>query len=46
MNGSSVFVDVVLNNILTVPALIDEGYKCYAAIDRDLVRTLGLPLVD
>jgi predicted aspartyl protease len=46
MNRSSIFVDIVLNNTLTVAALIDEGCECYTVIDRNLVRTLGLPLVD
>jgi hypothetical protein len=46
MNGSSVFTDVVLNNTLTIAALIDEGCECYAAIDKNLAESLGLPIVD
>src|ERR1700761_5863548 len=46
MNGRSVFTDVVLNNTLTVSALIDEGCECYAAINKSLAESLGLPLVD
>jgi len=46
MDGKPVFTDVILNGTSSVSALIDEGCQCYAAIHGDLVKQLGLQLVD
>ena len=45
MNGNLVYTDVTLQNNLGTSALIDEGCQCYAAINGDLVKGLGLRVV-
>ena len=42
MNGNLVYTDVILENNLGTSALIDEGCQCYAAINGDLAKGLGL----
>lgn len=42
MNGNLIYTDVVLQNHLGTSALIDEGCQCYAAINGDLAKGLGL----
>ena len=45
MNRNLVYTDVILQNNLGTSALIDEGCQCYAAINGDLVKGLGLRFV-
>jgi len=45
MNGNLVYTDVVLQNNFGTSALIDEGCQCYAAINGDLAKGLGLSFV-
>lgn len=45
MNGILICTDLVLQNNLGTPALIDEGCQCYAAINGELARGLGLKFV-
>ena len=45
INGNLVYTDVILQNNLGTSALIDEGCQCYAAINGDLVKGLGLRFV-
>jgi hypothetical protein len=42
MNGNLVYTDVILENDTGTSALIDEGCQCYAAINEDLAKGLGL----
>jgi len=45
MDGNLVFTDVILERNLGTSALIDEGCQCYAAINGDLAKGLGLSFV-
>ena len=45
MNGNLIYTDVVLQNNTGTSALIDEGCQCYAAINGELARRLGLSLI-
>lgn len=45
MNGNLVYTDVVLDKTCGTFALIDEGCQCYAAINGDLAKGLGLTYV-
>ena len=45
MNGNLVHTDVVLQNNTGTSALIDEGCQCYAAINGELAKGLGLNFV-
>jgi transposase InsO family protein len=45
MNGNLVYTDVTLQNYLGTSALIDEGCQCYAAINANLAKGLGLRFV-
>ena len=45
MNGHLIYTDVVLQNNTGTSALIDEGCQCYAAINGDLAKGLGLSFV-
>ncbi|KAI0997402.1 hypothetical protein K3495_g10783 [Podosphaera aphanis] len=46
MNGNPFLVDVLINNLFTVPALIDSGCDCLAAISNSLVRKADLPRIE
>ncbi|KAI0995137.1 hypothetical protein K3495_g13044 [Podosphaera aphanis] len=46
MNGNPFLVDVLINNLFTVPALIDSGCNCLAAISNSLVRKADLPRIE
>ena len=45
MNGNLIYTDVVLQNNTGTSALIDEGCQCYAAINGDLAKGLGLSYI-
>ena len=45
MNGNLIYTDVVLQNNFGTSALIDEGCQCYAAINGNLAKGLGLSFV-
>lgn len=45
MNGNLVYTDVTIQNYLGTSALIDEGCQCYAAINANLAKGLGLRFV-
>ena len=45
MNGNLVYTDVVLQKTFGTFALIDEGCQCYAVINEELVKGLGLRYV-
>ena len=45
MNGNLIYTDVVLQNNFGTSALIDEGCQCYAAINDNLAKGLGLSYV-
>ncbi|KAI0996930.1 hypothetical protein K3495_g11254 [Podosphaera aphanis] len=46
MNGNSFLIDVLINNIYTVPTLIDSGCDCLAAVSNSLVRKANLPRIE
>ncbi|KAI0997452.1 hypothetical protein K3495_g10735 [Podosphaera aphanis] len=46
MNGNPFLVDVLINNLFTVPALIDSGCECLAAISNSFVRKADLPKIE
>jgi hypothetical protein len=45
MNGNLVYTDVTLQNYLGTSALIDEGCQCYAIINANLAKGLGLRFI-
>lgn len=45
MNGSSFMIDTLINDIYTVPALIDNGCECYAAVSDFMIRKAKLPRI-
>ncbi|KAI1001479.1 hypothetical protein K3495_g6720 [Podosphaera aphanis] len=46
MNGNSFLIDVLINNIYTVPTLINSGCDCLAAVSNTLVRKANLPRIE
>ena len=45
INGNLIYTDVILQNTVRTSALVNEGCQCYAAINGDLAKGLGLRLV-
>ncbi|KAI0992394.1 hypothetical protein K3495_g15791, partial [Podosphaera aphanis] len=45
MNGNSFIIDVLINDLYTVPTLIDSGCDCLAAVSNSLVRKANLPRI-
>lgn len=45
MNTVPTFIDVLVNGVLSVPVLVDEGCSCYAAVNLGMFQHLNLPLI-
>ncbi|KAI0994388.1 hypothetical protein K3495_g13794, partial [Podosphaera aphanis] len=43
MNGTSFVIDTLINNLISVPTLIDNGCECLAAVSNSIVRKARLP---